>query len=87
MSELTHFQRQTLLLLKAKSDRAPERKYGFLTSSIGTRRAAVCRRALGPLGLVCIEEISRNGFRYSITDAGRAALNDSEEFVQIGRKA
>lgn len=76
MSEqkLTHFQLSALMWLAQKHAAYPANDYGFLPTS-RAREAAVCRRVLEPLGLVSINRMAENGFRYSLTPAGHEAFD------------
>lgn len=75
--KLTRFQRETLQWLKGKHDANPHWPHGFLPR-FKERQAACCRRTLERLGLVSIDRLSENSFRYALTDAGRAALGARE---------
>lgn len=68
--KLTRWQRTALSSLDGLHEKFPHNSYGFNPPT--PRLAAVWRR-MEPMGLVAISRLSSWHFRYSITDAGRAA--------------
>jgi len=77
VSKLTKAQRIALEWLKNRADGYPANDFGFLPT-YHAREAAVCRSKLEPMGLVQVNRQAENSFRYSITPAGRAALENPD---------
>lgn len=75
-AKLTWRQQEALKWLAEKADEYPQNAHGF-NPTFRPALAAICRRALEPVGLVRINRISESHFRYSITPTGRAALKES----------
>ena len=72
-SRTTVAQIRALKWLAEMHEKFPTNDYGFNP----TRRAmeaATCRRTLAPRGLVHLNRVAEGHIRYSLTDAGRAAL-------------
>lgn len=69
---LTHRQKKALYWLKDRHEQYPNIT-AFLPGSIGRGTSAMLRK-LEPQGLVCVDRIASNCFRYALTDAGREAL-------------
>lgn len=74
--KLSKAQLRALNWLRDSHERFPQNDYGF-NPTYRAREAATCRRSLAGLGLVLLNRISPWHIRYSLTEAGRAALKDT----------
>ena len=75
--KITTLQMFVLETLDSLHRKYPQNDYGFNPWS--RRAASICRRKLEPAGLVAINRIAPTHFRYSLTDAGRAAIERTKE--------
>lgn len=73
-TKLTAREMSALAWLFAMHEKFPANTWGFNPQPGAALRYAVMRRRLEPKGFVAIDRISPTHFRYSLTDAGRAAL-------------
>jgi hypothetical protein len=77
MGKLTHHQMTMLQVLADLHDKHPGNTYGF-NPTWNERAARAWRTSLATKGLVHLNRLSDFHIRYSITDAGRAALSKKE---------
>jgi len=82
MPQPTSTQLEALEWLEASHAASPEWASGFNPESKAHARA--CRHSLEPMGLVAINRLSAQHFRYLLTDAGRKALADHRETQKVG---
>jgi len=75
--KLTKAQVRALVWLRNRADGYPANDYGFLPT-YHPQEAAACRSTLEIMGLVRINRQAENSFRYSITPAGRQALEAAD---------
>jgi len=80
MPALTSTQLEALEWLDASHTASPDWHSGFNPENKAHARA--CRHSLEPRGLVEINRLSAQHFRYSLTDAGRKALSDHRATLQ-----
>lgn len=78
-TKLTKAERWALEQLERRHAACVRQGFGMNPSGFGGSRAAKLARQMEPRGLVAVTRYSDTHFRYTITDAGRAALNEGGE--------
>lgn len=71
---LTRKEKAALARLSEMHNEFPSNDYGFLAGDMGSGNAAACRR-LEATGLVTINRIAENCFRYSLSETGKARFD------------
>jgi hypothetical protein len=68
--KLTRKERSAIVKILEKHNTYPANTYGFWAGAIGASNAAAARR-MEHTGLIFINRIADNCFRYGLTDAGK----------------